>query len=332
MINDEKVVIADERHHFVPKAYLKRFTKNLSGFLFRAKTKPYKKENIMKRHIERVCFIDNFYTLRNFGQHFELQATDPNYIEKNAFKYESTLERIFSLVGSKELPIDQPALLQFIEILLSIKHRNPAFKEKFLNEYADKEKMRRTLLKHSEELKVRLLQQPGVGSTDLDKVIQRSIDSIVNDNSLPDLSYKKAILENSKPGNTPLSDVRDALSKMLILVHEPDDSDSFFITSDNPGFTVVGNGIYNTEYGKLDAMGFPINSKQLVLFVNTPVQSSNPGISIAYQKVTNDQVDTSNFCTIFNSRESIFCEDRQYLEGVIDRFAKSEAAGVLTSK
>lgn len=321
-----------ERHHFVPKIYFREFTKDLEGFFFRATPKPYRKESILHKHINNVGYLGNFYTLKDLDSFSELNTNDPNYIEKNAFKYENTLVEILAPFKNRETLVDATRVGLFIEVILSIKHRNPFFRESFVKEYNNKETMAQTLTKQSQSLKEVLLRETNWPETQIDNSIQRTIASIINDVNLPDVSYKKMILENSKEQGTPLSEVKERLMEMRILVYEPRDPNSYFITSDNPGFTLVGDRVYNTEYGKFDAVGFPINSKQVVLFINTPREMLHERRTVSYSLVTNEQVDLVNSCTIFNSYESIFCEDRLYLEGIIDRFTMAVADKLITSK
>lgn len=308
-----------QRQHYVPQIYLKQFTLDLNGFFFRAKPKPYSAGGISKRHINNVCYLEDFYVFQNTDVLEKLPGQDANFIETNAFAYENRLDEIFSIFKSRSDTIERSVLHEFISIILSIKHRNPFYKKEFVKLYADKENLERVLSREALALK----RQLGVTEDNpvIDSIIEGIKVSISNDQGLPDESYKRTIVENALTTDTPIEEVKLILAEMDLIVMEPVSETCYFITSDNPGFTLVGDKVYNTQFGEFNAVGFPINSRQAVLFVNRRKENGvQPVRNIEYRKLDRTQVELYNYCTIFNSQESIFCENKEYLSSVISSF------------
>lgn len=92
-----------QRQHYVPQIYLKQFTVDLNGFFFRAKPKPYSAGGISKRHINNVCYLEDFYVFQNADVLEKLPGQDANFIETNAFKYETRLDEISLFLKRKRL-------------------------------------------------------------------------------------------------------------------------------------------------------------------------------------------------------------------------------------
>lgn len=93
---------------------------------------------------------------------------------------------------------------------------------------------------------------------------------------------------------------------------------SFFFTSDNPGFSLVGNTIRNTDWDSMNAVMFPINSRQAVRFKK--MNKYDVMKYVSYKKITHGQISMINRATISSADEFIFCENFKYLRKFIETF------------
>lgn len=145
--------------------------------------------------------------------------------------------------------------------------------------------------------------------------------NILTDNDQLEELHKVGLIKSSKGINDSFNFIKNFLLKMNIYVLEPISKNDFFFTSDNPGFTLIGGKVFNTDYGKkFDLIGFPLNSKQMIVlegFSNqSPLEISKV---LHFRKINGKEVDRFNSFTIVNSNESIFCENKQFLKDTIER-------------
>lgn len=305
-----------QRHHYVPKVYLREFSKNRSGHFYAAGPKPNLLRTINPRHVEQVCYIDNFYTLKEKTKE-QSKVDDIDFLEKKAFDYEKRLlPRIISKLKNKNVYLNKSYHDSLIDIYLNIKQRNLFYRKNFraydIAKLAEKE------LERMKPLQSWIEEMSG---QNYETFMGKIKDQILEDKDLPDELHKQTLIETAIGKNDAINNSSEVLKAMTFFVLEPLNSSDFFITSDNPGFTLLGDKVFNTNFGRFDSIGFPINSKQLV-FLRGKSRQSNLEIhkKINFIKLGTKGIDTLNFCTIFNSTEYVFCESKKYLTELIERF------------
>lgn len=294
-----------QKQHYVPEVYLKHFTKK--GIFFSAKPKSINYKFPLKKYPGQVCYLKDFYNLTNHEKQID-------YIEKKAFNYESEkLNLLFSNFKNRTPILTPEHHSEIIDIYLSLKHRNPYFR-RFLKEF----NVESILNKQIEELKEKKNIIEKLSQKPFEQLMAEIKFSILSDTELPDWNHKNAIVQHSEGLNIPINEAKEKLLLFQLTILEPLNAEDYFITSDNPGFSVLEDvKIYNTNFGNFDVVGFPINSKQLLTFYKRKdLLDKSPHVQ--YLKIPTTSVFIINECSAINSIEYIFCENREYL----DKFTK----------
>lgn len=267
----------------------------------------------MKKFPVQVCYLSNFYDLNNH----EKQA---DYIERKAFQYEpKNLKDIFEGFTNKVQILTSKNHDEIINIYLSLKHRNPCFRN-FLKEF----NIEPLIDSEIEELKKEKDLIEKIAKKSFEELMAKIKSGIISDKELPDRNHKNAIIQQSEGINTPINEVKEKLLHFQITILEPLNIEDYFITSDNPGFTILKDKIYNTNFGKFDAIGFPINSKQILVFSrkNGPLDKTP---TVKYLKIPKNSIHIINQYSAITSMKYIFCEDREYLHKFTLKFQSSYA-------
>lgn len=317
-----------EKHHYVPKVYLKQFSKDFLGHFYAAGPKPLYLKTVNPRHAEQVCYIHDFYTL-NERTLSALGIDDAKFLETKAFDYEKRLlPRIFSKLNHKNVYLNKSYHDRFIDIYLSFKQRNAYYRNIFmnhdLNAMTDRE---------IEKMKPAKKWIEEVSGQNYDHFMGKIKHQIISDNELPGELHKRTLIETAIGQNSAINDAKRLLLKMSFYVLEPLNNSDFFITSDNPGFSLLGKKVFNTNFGRFDSVGFPINSKQLVFLTGISSQSHlEIHKKINFAKIGTKEVHLLNCCTVFNANEHVFCESKKYLTEFVVRFENEYSIISETSK
>lgn len=94
------------------------------------------------------------------------------------------------------------------------------------------------------------------------------------DDPQPIDSHHRGLTDNVFGNNEAAIAAKQITLTMKVCLLHPASSRSYFLTTDNPGFTRLDNKIFNTNYERFDAVGFPLASKDSVYFIE-PWQLSN---------------------------------------------------------
>jgi len=300
--------------HYVPKTYLKSFA-NLQKVIYQVK-REYRK--ISQTTISKICYEPNYFTIRREETKLLNKIADPFHIEKNAFKkqennYGKILKKI-TLASLKETQISRTEVRSFLEILITIKRRNPTVRKVLMENYLN--------YINSMEFKKRI--EPGmelarkVDKIDPDEYVQNFLKEINSDSNRLNDTYLLSFLGNEQKV---IERVLDTLMQFKLFInHAPPGMQ--YITSDNPGFTVVEDIV--TNYGGL-------GQEFLFVFPLTPlccliVDASEPEDPYVLHKpvhirhVGSSSVVLTNKSTASVSREKIF----SYSKHVLMQFLESE--------
>lgn len=307
-----------QKHHYVPKIYLRQFTNELKGHFFGAGPKPDLLKTIKTRHVDEVCYVDNFYTLNKGETLKRYSLDDRNFIEKNAFNYEKfRIRQVINKFKNKNVNLNKSYHEQLIDIYLSIKMRNIFIR----NQHQDTNVINQILDKEVENFKVMKTWIESVSGESYEGIMGRARDSLTNDKVLHEEFQKQSIIEALKGTNEPINQAKRKIQRLKIYLLEPLSSKDYFTTSDNPGFTLIGNKVFNTNFGQFDSIGFPISSKQAIMFMGLSTQSDLELVRhIHYRKLTSRDMDRFNNCTAFNAVKYVYCESKKYLTEYIERF------------
>jgi hypothetical protein len=111
---------------------------------------------------------------------------------------------------------------------------------------------------------------------------------------------------------------------MNLFVLSPASKSEIFITSDNPGFTLVGDNIFNTHLKEFNGIAFPLNSRQL-LFLTGKSAHSDLIINkdVHYAHISSKLAEQLNTATLKIADEFIYCEDKQYIKKFLHKGLQS---------
>ena len=228
--------------HYVPKTYLKSFA-NSQKILYQFKRR-YRK--ISQTTISKICYEPNYFTIQREETKLLNQIKDSFFIEKNSFKkhennYEAILKKLV-IASINQFQLTKTEVRSFLEILITIKRRNPAIRNILTDNYRQylNENMRKDIEPHFE------LARKVNPDIDPEEYLNTYLNDInTNPNRLHD-AYLSSFLGNEKKVT---EEVLNTLMQFkLIINHAPPGIQ--FITSDNPGFTIVDDDII-TDYGGL---------------------------------------------------------------------------------
>lgn len=306
----------NQKQHYVPKVYLKQFSKNKSGHFYAAGPKSNNLRSINPRHVEQVCYLDNFYTLKNETSE-SVNVKDRNFLEKNAFHYESRLlPRIINKLKHKNIYLNKSYHDSFIDIYLNIKQRNPCYRNSFNSDHLSE-----SVTKQINILKLSKEWVEEMSGENFEVFTQRIKQKIVQDKDIKDELHKRILFDSFSGNDETMNKIKTVLGKMNLFVAEPLKDSEFFLTSDNPGFTILGDRILNTHFSEFTGVGFPITSKQFVLLLGTSSQSQlEIRKKINFRKFKTEAIDSLNRATIINSNEFVFCESKKYLSDTIEKY------------
>lgn len=121
-------------NHYVPQVYFKAFGDSQKQ-VYQLKRK-YRK--ISKKSIAQICYEPNYFTIQRDETKLFNNVTDPYHIEKHAFKkHENLYERILKKITFPSLNqtrLTKSEVKTFLEILITIKRRNPTVKKQLIKE------------------------------------------------------------------------------------------------------------------------------------------------------------------------------------------------------
>ena len=114
--------------HFVPKVYLKKFTKR-NGKLFQIKKNAKKQSKLWDKHPSEICYQKGFYEFSSKHPLAGYIVAEPNYLEERGFLYENRLNKWIDKVISPTHLMPQQEAYDLAATLFNLKIRNPYYRE-----------------------------------------------------------------------------------------------------------------------------------------------------------------------------------------------------------
>ncbi|MBD0360687.1 MAG: DUF4238 domain-containing protein, partial [Nitrososphaeraceae archaeon] len=261
-----------KRHHFVPECYLKNFIvdKNLYTLDIYKVQKGY---NVRPKPSQpaMICYYEDFYKIGpDFADKlFKLNQYDELFIETDVLrklegKYGSLYQKITSL---NELSFTEAVSVS--DFIIQMKLRNPYHLQRYLEEHKDEyiDTIMNSIYEKSFMKEDHFAHIP--------KEIQKFVYDDVRESSKADVSYAKKIQlygliqrysENDERNNI----FREAIIKSEWLLLVSPSNGPYFITSDNPGFSINphDNLINNTRFREGFAFYFPLSPRFCLLITD----------------------------------------------------------------
>lgn len=222
------------KHHYVPKAYLKEFSNSQKNLFQKIKGD----EIVSIKSIGQVCYKLNYFQLHLADSLFLEKLKDQYHIEKNVFKKQENqypkLVRKFTHPSLRAFATSKSDALFFLEILLTIKRRNPKYRDKIIEDYKN--------YTSSEEFR-KLAETQFETSREVDNIDPVAYFEYFVSESKTNLGKQQNIyLHGFVNGeNKIVKKAAELLMRyQLYIYHAPFGKE--FITSDNPGFTLLPDG------------------------------------------------------------------------------------------
>lgn len=300
------------KQHYVPICYLKSFSNFQNQMWRRKKDKP----NASICSPSQICYEIDIYTIQKDETLLVNNINDRYIIEKQSFKKQENKYReiLAEIVEYSETPfvVDKTDYRLFLEFIVTLKRRSPFFKNHLASAFA--KKIEQEFKKNSlREFLKRISKEVG-DDVDVDAYLEDySTNKITEPAKLSDIYLSGFI--NMK--DSILTTVTNDLYKYKqILLFTPIGSQ--FITSDNPGFTIIENDVIPFGgFGGLFQFYFPLTPTCCLLIDSSKTETKSTIEKVIYPSLINVfSVDKINAYTKRLSNKSIFSNSKSILEGV----------------
>lgn len=293
------------KHHYVPECYLKAFAKNKEFYSFCIQYKHIKPSSIGKE-----CYIPNYFKITEEETFLFNDVEDAYEIESRSFKkqendYQNLLHEI---TQQKNTPyrIEKEHAELFLETLITIKRRNPSlrksFKDGFKNYFnstsfiKDLASIVEIAEKYDKEGTERFLK----GNFMNDYKSDDKLNDRFRSRFLKECNVTKKIL--------------DSLMECKIFIgHIVGDGE--FITSDNPGFTIVDDLLLNMGgFDRAYQFAFPLSSKQCIIIDRQYLDKENLSQKLIHPlKLSQTHIDEFNSYTYRVAVSKVFASSKEVL-------------------
>ncbi len=313
-----------KKHHYVPQCYLKNFTfDNRLYVLDVRKVQKGYNELPTLRHTASICYFPNYYTIEeNMGDsEFRLNAYDALYIERDVLsKLENKYGKIFEKL-SENIPLVLQDAIDLTDFIIQLKLRNPYWMKETL------EKKKSSLIDSAMDSLdfEKFTENPRFQY--IPKEIKKAIAETVRDKNKLNPTFSKqmqlfSLIQRNDDIENRNEKFRLAIINCKWMVYESPKNGPYFITSDNPGYSLKGNDgkTYNTNYSDPFMLFFPLSPK--LCLVISGAEKDNSYTDKSPQKifrkgiVTADQVIAINNSSMQCVTNLLIAVDTWYLSQI----------------
>lgn len=299
------------KHHFIPECYLALFTNSKRTFWKMDKNggKP------ISVSPAQVCYEIDSNKIRTINPVIFDNVSDEYIIEKQFFReqennYGKTIREIIKYSPSPVL-IDRDKYHLFLETLVTIKRRNPVSRSAIINAFSES-------IKHPNYIShFKKLLGEEIGEENLPYGIEEYIRTYLEGEARnPDRHYDMYLSAYiNKQDYTVINNIKnDLYSLRQFILHAPIGTQ--FITSDNPGFTIIGDRVLNFGgFGDSFTFCFPLSPLCCLLIKSIEIEKKNDLEKMIYSKVIEKkEVQYINKLTQSISDKQIFSLSREVLK------------------
>lgn len=299
------------KHHYVPEAYLRHFSTNNTGHFFRVRRGRHKVKPV---HASGACYQYGFYSIGNADILKSHGLTDPLFLETHGFPYESRWPSIVKAFTGNKVYVDRKTHEEIIRAYISLKQRTLLYRKQFTNKQVLDGAFEAVTKRFVEEYQF-ILDHLKI---DFDRIANEQRKKMFDSGKFPEETHLRGLIESVKGTNTAY---KDALIKILGMNFEiltPRSTSDFFLTCDNPGFSLDGDKVWSTNFGKFDSIIFPLSSSHVMrVYGFSPLNHLDVLKRISTKRIDSNQVEIINRLTMQISDEFIFCESKDYLANFI---------------
>lgn len=290
------------KHHYVPECYLKIFTNSKGKFWKLNK----KYTSIRECSPGMVCYINDLHKIKKVETLIINNITDVNYVEKNAFKKEENNygRIIHDIIRFSQDPfiISKKEYFLFLQMLVTIKRRNPSVRKDVMEPELRKELKSRLGQKRLKDYIQRLSDSAG-DKINVDEYFNDYATNRIDDDKVHDISLSGFFKKDDEP-DLSIQVAGDLYRCKQFIGHSP--IGFHFITSDNPGFTKVNGQILNFGgFGNPFRFFFPL-SPTTCLFIDSSILEEKNNIEKAVYPTLVDKVFVNDINKITMSLSKLY--------------------------
>jgi hypothetical protein len=268
-----KKFLSPKKHHFVPCCYLKNFLFNGNLYVLNTykallgySTKPKVSQP------KKICYLEDYYKIEKGVFNNTLNDYDDLFIEKKVLtaleeKYGQLCQK---LIDDTEISITEAIYLA--DFIIQMKIRNPYWL-KTIERKKDEwiEESMNNVLANSEHKNPLFSHIPDE--------LKKDIHEYVRIKNKSDAKFSKSVqlfglIQRNLQKPETSSKTREAIVNCTWLLLIAPINGPYFITSDNPGFSVAKDGTYNTKFNKEFLFYFPLSPQYCLLITDTKKDSS----------------------------------------------------------
>jgi hypothetical protein len=297
-------------HHYVPKVYLKAFADQRRHFFQLRK----KYRRISRKSISQVCYTPDQFKIQRDETKLIHGISDPLYIEKHLFaRHENAYGRLLEQLlnpGFADFAVEQDDIRLFLEILVTIKRRNPTIRKRM----QDDTKTHFNSGQFQQDIKPYIdLSRKVQPEIDPEEYLRKYIQVVNTEKSKLDDMYLERFLRDQQI----TAKIVGTLMEHRIFIYEASMPEEF-ITSDNPGFTLVGDRVLNVG-GLSEAFiyVFPLTSGRCLIIDGADNIRIAGKKLIQNRQVESDAVDMINKATNIVAMEKLFAYHQEPLKKLV---------------
>jgi hypothetical protein len=308
-----------KKHHFVPECYLKNFlNKNMLYTLNLSNLKKGYSNCIKEANPSMICYLEDYYKIENeiLINRFNLDNQDTLFVETTVLtSLEQEYPKLYQkIINSGELNYEEA--VDFSEFIVQIKLRNPYYLENSIS----KNKIE-WLNSSMEDIYTEITNDPKFFN--INDELKELAFRIVKEDNLNEIGSDKklqlsSLLRRHFKDVNEEDKIRDAIIKnQWILLCAPENG-PYFITTDNPGFSITDfdDKIYNSRFKDGFLFHFPLSPKFCLLISDIEKgENQNDGEQKIIDHVNVDAIGVIkiNDCSIQRTNKLLIASDDWYL-------------------
>ena len=306
--------------HYVPKVYLKHFETN-RRMLYALSNSAHKRSPHVREFTKtQLSYLPDFYTINNTQILWRLGLTDKDAIEKDYnVRVENRLEKLITQLVSPQRKLPWEVAEEVIRMLLSLKQRNPVFRQAFQNPQLILDAFNHRfnqVFQHQAIFEEILKREGHMNFNEFVEFGWDKIYKIAHDPNTPQDMHTEGIVNLHQNEETAAKEVATMLLGCEWFIFETT-SQHPFITSDNPGFCLdVNEHVHNLNFATGAGFFFPLTPKYMLLITAHSSDQTNSVKQIHHRSAQPNVVNMVNRGTFLVSYKKVLSNDENALRYV----------------
>ena len=304
------------KHHIIPEVYLKFFTKK-DRKLFKLKIeleKPPKK--CRDFYPSSVCYKHDYYKFDNEYYIDQYGIKDKDILEKFGFWYENKLGKIIKKIIEKSLFLTLEEAVTLASALVDFKIRNDSFRQLFYNSARIEQAFDSVLNEkvQSDEFQ-ELLKSGNINQEEFFTIWKDIKESYVDNEVVQKDLHNHSLLRRRIDNDNVIPKIVKKLLNIPWTILETTINHQF-ISSDNSGFLIDGNGkANNIGFGGDINFYFPLNPYQTLFISNfVGIDSLPSGLkTLNYRVIPPKEANSLNYYTMQLANHELYGKNEKVL-------------------